>query len=149
MPHQWPQGFSSVFFSPSEFDHPELMDGNFIRELDTLRMRCGFALEITDDARTEAEHKALYKAELEKGGKYPTDSGHLYQDNILVRCVDIRPAEDTPMNRMRMLYEILRMHFQSKYFTHLGLIVETRHVHMDDTTRLKGKRPYFSIDVSR
>ena len=30
MPYDWPHGFSLEFFSPSEFDHPELMDQLFL-----------------------------------------------------------------------------------------------------------------------
>ena len=49
--YEWPGGLNLKFFGPGEFDRPELMDGGFLRELDTLRERCGFPLTITDDAR--------------------------------------------------------------------------------------------------
>ena len=64
MSYDWPQDFASEFFSPKEFDHPTLMDPSFIRDLDTLRMRCGFPVRVNDDARSQEEHEYLYRREI-------------------------------------------------------------------------------------
>lgn len=153
--YEWPQGFTASFFSPREFDHPELIDPNFVLALDRIRLRCGFPIKVNDDARTWEEHTALYADEIAAGDPFPTESAHLHDtptsDPTPVRAVDIRPAgrHDTPINRMRLLFEILRLHFIDGLFPNLGLIVETGHIHVDDCERLADSRPYLGVGVSR
>lgn len=145
MSYEWPShGITLEYFSESEFDHPELMDVTFLRDLDTLRMRCGFALKIHDDARTSAEHDALYASSSSK----PTDSAHLYMFDYPVRAVDIAPAEPTEERQLRLTYEILRFWHEGRW-PHLGLGCETAHWHIDDTPRLAARRPAYWVDVSK
>ena len=166
MAHEWPQGFTSEFFSPREFDHPELMDPSFIGDLDTVRMRCGFPVDITDDARTREELEALYAEEILKdqeagqpyGWSWPEDSAHAVgEGGELVRCVDCKPSLPKPgdgsnlsleRRQLKLNHELGRMHDEGRW-PKLGLGVETAHWHADDTPRLGPKRPAFWVAVSR
>jgi len=155
--HDWPQGFSLQFFSPSEFDRPELMDPTFLQDLDRLRMRCGFPLKVTDDARNQEDLNRIYAREIAKGQDYPRDSAHLHTGDTLVRAVDVKPAiprsndgSDLSLEEreLELSYEILRLWKDGKW-PKLGLGIETGHWHIDDTPRLAGKRPAFWVSVSR
>jgi len=160
MAHPWPQGFESEFFSPDEFDHPDLMDPGYIKNLDMLRMRCGFAVRINDDARTRAELEHLYRKEIAKGQKWPSDSAHAGEDEHgeplpqAVRASDIEPVPGSHPTltyeemELELLYQILRM-WKEGHWPKLGLGVETGHLHVDDTPRLGAKRPAFWVAVSR
>ena len=156
MPYDWPHGFSLEFFSPSEFDHPELMDQLFLKDLDRLRMRCGFPLKINDDARTQEDLERIYAKEIAKGQSYPKPSSHLHLTSP-VRAVDIEPSIPHPGDgseltleerELELSYQILLMWKQGKW-AHLGLGMETGHWHIDDTPRLAEKRPAFWVAVSR
>lgn len=139
-------------FAPWEFDHPELMDGAFLRDLDELRERCGFPLRVNDDARTQSEHEALYAAEIESGQPYPSDSPHLAQGDVKVRAVDLKPlaTDDVSLEsaQLTLTYEILRMWREGRWDM-IGLGLESAHWHVDDTPRLMDKRPAFWVAVSR
>jgi hypothetical protein len=158
MSYRWPvQRISLEHFSPAEFDHHELMDPDFLKDLDTLRMRCGFPIDITDDARTTAEHERLYEREIAKGQHYPKESPHLSLDKILVRCADMKPTAPSPKDgcvlsleerELRFTYEVLRLHLEGRW-KYLGLGIETKHWHVDDTPRLGSKRPAFWVAASR
>ena len=156
MPYDWPHGFSLEFFSPSEFDHPELMDQLFLKDLDRLRMRCGFPLKINDDARTQEDLERIYAKEIAKGQSDPKTSSHLHLTSP-VRAVDIEPSIPHPGDgseltleerELELSYQILLMWKQGKW-AHLGLGMETGHWHIDDTPRLAEKRPAFWVAVSR
>ena len=156
MPYDWPHGFSLEFFSPSEFDHPELMDQLFLKDLDRLRMRCGFPLKINDDARTQEDLERIYAKEIAKGQSYPKTSSHLHLTSP-VRAVDIEPSIPHPGDgseltleerELELSYQILLMWKQGKW-AHLGLGMETGHWHIYDTPRLAEKRPAFWVAVSR
>ena len=156
MPYDWPHGFSLEFFSPSEFDHPELMDQLFLKDLARLRMRCGFPLKINDDARTQEDLERIYAKEIAKGQSYPKTSSHLHLTSP-VRAVDIEPSIPHPGDgseltleerELELSYQILLMWKQGKW-AHLGLGMETGHWHIDDTPRLAEKRPAFWVAVSR
>ena len=157
MAHSWPGGFSLQFFSPSEFDHPDLMDPPFLQDLDRLRMRCGFALKITDDARDQSDLDRIYAREIAKGIAYPTTSAHLHIDNTLVRSVDLKPAtpragDGCDLNleerELELTHQILKL-WDDNVWNHLGLGIETAHWHIDDTPRLGERRPAFWVAVSR
>jgi len=153
----WPQGFETRFFDVREFDHPELMDPNFIKDLDLLRERCGFGIKILDDARTESDLRRLYKREIELGLPWPKDSAHLFIHNQLVRAVDFRPLYPTIGDGCDLPYEgrelilvseIIRM-YKDRTWINLGLIVETKHIHVDDCPRIASRRPLLSTGESR
>lgn len=155
--HQWPGGFKLKFFSPDEFDRPELMDKDFLHELDTLRERCGFPLTINDDARNTEDLERIYAREIAKGKSYPKTSSHLLMDNIAVRAVDIEPAvprasdgSDLSLEQreLELSYQILRL-WKKGVWPKLGFGIETGHWHVDDTPRLGSKRPAFWVAVSR
>lgn len=157
MAHEWPQGFTSDFFSPKEFDHPELMDPGFIGDLDFLRMRCGFPLHVNDDARSTEEHEHLYRKEIAKGESYPTESAHLWMEEFPVRASDLEPSVPRQNDgcslslderELKLTYEITRMHEEGRWPS-LGLGIETAHWHVDDTPRLGDRRPKFWVAVSR
>tara|TARA_B100000749_G_scaffold198609_1_gene154676 strand:+ start:74 stop:547 length:474 start_codon:yes stop_codon:yes gene_type:complete len=157
MAHDWPQGFSLQFFSPAEFDRPELMDPTFLQDLDRLRMRCGFPLKITDDARNQEDLNRIYAREIAKGLSYPTTSAHLHIDSTLVRSVDIKPAVPRPGDgsdltleerELEISYQVLRL-WKDGQWPKLGFGIETGHWHIDDTPRLADKRPAFWVAVSR
>lgn len=155
MAYEWTdQGITLEHFSPSEFDRPNLMDPSFLRDLDTLRMRCGFGLKINDDARNDDDLKRIYAREIAKGQSYPKDSAHLYKEEAKVRAADLEPIPGTGNGmtleemELRLTYEILRMWKEGKW-PHLGLGIETAHWHVDDTPRLGAKRPAFWVAVSR
>ena len=156
MAYDWPQGFGLQFFSPSEFDHPELMDPLFLQDIARLRMRCGFPLKINDDARTQEDLERIYAKEIAKGQSYPKTSSHLHLTSP-VRAVDIEPSIPHPGDgseltleerELELSYQILLMWKQGKW-AHLGLGMETGHWHIDDTPRLAEKRPAFWVAVSR
>ena len=118
MAYDWPAGFTLEFFGPSEFDHPDLMDPTFLQDLDRLRMRCGFPLKITDDARNQQDLNRIYAREIAKGQSYPTTSSHLHVDNTLVRSVDLKPAvprvgdgSDLPLEEreLELTYQVLQL----------------------------------------
>jgi hypothetical protein len=155
--HDWPQGFSLQFFAPSEFDRPELMDPTFLQDLDRLRMRCGFPLKITDDARNQEDLDRIYAREIAKNLPYPTTSSHLHIGDTLVRAVDIKPAiphsnDTSDLNleerELELTHQILKL-WDDGQWQHLGLGIETGHFHIDDTPRLGAKRPAFWVAVSR
>ena len=157
MAHEWPQGFSLQFFSSSEFDRPELMDPTFLQDLDRLRMRCGFPLKITDDARNQEDLNRIYARELAKGQSYPTTSAHLHINNTLVRSVDLKPAvpsedDGSPLTleerELELSYQVLKL-WKDGQWPKLGFGIETGHWHIDDTPRLANKRPAFWVAVSR
>ncbi len=157
MSHEWPQGFRAEFFSPREFKHPDLMDPNWIRDLDTVRMRCGFPLKVNSGARTLEEHEYLYRKEIAKGLPYPADSSHLFDEDNPVRASDLEPSppkEDDgcdltlDQRELALLTQVLRMHNDGRW-PWLGLICETGHFHIDDTPRLKDRRPYYGVGISR
>jgi len=157
MAHDWPGGFSLQFFGPSEFDHPDLMDPTFLQDLDRLRMRCGFPLTITDDARDQEDLDRIYAREIAKGLSYPTTSAHLHIDNTLVRSVDLKPATpragdgsglDLEERELVLTFQVLKL-WDDNQWQHLGLGIETGHWHIDDTPRLGAKRPAFWVAVSR
>lgn len=161
--YEWPptsqvsSGFKLNFFSPSEFDRPELMDPGFLHELDTLRERCGFPLTINDDARNTEDLERIYAREIAKGQSYPKTSSHLATHGILVRAVDLEPTlprpndgSDLPLEQreIELSYQILRM-WKKGVWPNLGIGIETGHWHVDDTPRLGLKRPAFWVAVSR
>lgn len=166
MSYRWePQGIDLEHFSPKEFDRPELMDGGFLKELDTVRMRCGFPLRVTDDARNQEDLERIYAAEIAMGKDYPKESAHLYKrgpiqanrDAVPVRAVDIKPAPPKaddgcaltyPERCLELDYQILRMWKEGKW-KHLGLGYETAHNHVDDTPRLGLRRPARWVQPSR
>ena len=157
MAHDWPGGFSLQFFGPSEFDHPDLMDPTFLQDLDRLRMRCGFPLTITDDARDQEDLDRIYAREIAKGLSYPTTSAHLHIDNTLVRSVDLKPATpragdgsglDLEERELVLTFQVLKL-WDDGQWQHLGLGIETGHWHVDDTPRLGERRPAFWVAVSR
>ena len=157
MAHDWPGGFTLQFFSPSEFDRPELMDPTFLQDLDRLRMRCGFPLKITDDARNQDDLNRIYAREIAKGQGYPTTSSHLYLGGLLVRAVDIKPAIPNSYDgsgltleerELELTHQVLKL-WDEAVWPHLGLGIETGHWHVDDTPRLGSKRPAFWVAVSR
>ena len=156
MSYDWPQGFTSEFFSPKEFDHPDLMDPGYIRDLDTIRMRCGFPITVNDDARTRAELEHIYRREISKGEPYPQDSSHL-EDELGVRASDIEPTPPRPEDgcdltlnerELELLYQILRMWKEGRWPA-LGLGCETGHTHTDDSPRLGSRRPSYWVAASR
>ena len=145
------------YFGPTEFDRPELMDRDFLRELDRLRERCGFPLRINDDARNTEYLERIYAKEIAKGESYPKTSSHLHMDDTLVRAVDVEPAlpksgdgSDLPLEQreLELTYQILHMWKEGRW-PRLGLGIETGHWHIDDTPRLGSKRPAFWVAVSR
>ena len=155
--YEWPGGFRLQYFGPTEFDRPELMDRDFLRELDRLRERCGFPLTINDDARNTEDLERIYAKEIAKGEGYPKPSSHLHMDDTLVRAVDIEPAlpksgdgSDLPLEQreLELTYQILHMWKEGRW-PRLGLGIETGHWHIDDTPRLGSKRPAFWVAVSR
>jgi len=155
--YEWPGGFRLQYFGPTEFDRPELMDADFLRELDRLRERCGFPLRINDDARNTEDLERIYAKEIAKGESYPKTSSHLHMDDTLVRAVDVEPAlpksgdgSDLPLEQreMELTYQILHMWKEGRW-PRLGLGIETGHWHIDDTPRLGSKRPAFWVAVSR
>tara|TARA_R100001594_G_scaffold12687_1_gene27992 strand:- start:3398 stop:3889 length:492 start_codon:yes stop_codon:yes gene_type:complete len=163
MGHKWKKeeghhdGFELKHFAPHEFDHPQLMDADFMENLDTLRETCGFPLRINDDARTDADMKRIYRKEIAKGQDYPTSSAHLQIGDNLVRAVDIEPAVPVPGDgssltleerELELIYQILRM-YKLGFWPDLGLGLETGHIHIDDTPRLAHKRPAFWVAVSK
>ncbi len=166
MSYKWKwQGIELDYFSPREFDHPELMDGDFLLDADELRRRCGFPLTVNDDARTQEDLERIYAKEIAKGQSYPTDSAHLFVDGedaedgnpIPVRALDLEPSvprdgdgsELTLDEReLDLLYEIGRMRKEGRW-PKLGLGIETGHFHVDDTPRLGLRRPNFWVAVSR
>ena len=157
MAHDWPGGFSLQCFAPSEFDRPELMDPTFLQDLDRLRMRCGFPLKITDDARNQEDLNRIYAREIAKGQPYPTTSSHLHLGDILVRSVDIKPAIPNSNDgsalsleerELELSYQVLRL-WKGGRWPKLGFGIETGHFHIDDTPRLGAKRPAFWVAVSR
>lgn len=146
--NEWPQGFESRFFHPNEFDHPELMDPAFIEQLDILRGRCGFGIKITDDARTQEELEYLYRRDIESGKSWPKDSAHLYIKGSPVRAVDLRPSKPSESSDLILVHEITKMYLD-KTWMYLGLIVESKHFHIDDCPKLKDRRPLLTIGESR
>jgi len=135
VPFEWPDGSELEYFSPLEFDHPELMDMSFMRDLDRLRMRCGFAITITDDARLPHDMARLY------GSNWP-DSAHLYQPasddhpEYLVRAVDLKPASaqtkaEREAKEMEIAYQALTFWKEDRWPA-FQLEVATRHLHLDD-----------------
>ncbi len=153
------QGITIQHFGPDEFDHPDLMDGGFLSEMDTVRMRCGFPIKINDDARTREDLERIYAKEIARGQHYPTDSAHVYdeEDDVLVRSVDWEPAlpadgdgSDLTLEEreLDMDYQILRM-WKEGVWKHIGVGYETGHNHTDDTPRLGARRPARWVAVSR
>ena len=68
MPYTWSDPEVVLqFFAEREFTHPELMDPDFLGDLDKLRMRCGFPLTITNDARSQQDLERIYAEEIAKG----------------------------------------------------------------------------------
>lgn len=158
MSYYWPdQDITLEHFGPHEFDHPKLMDTGYLQELDTLRMRCGFPLDIDDDARTEDEHRRLYAHKIAAGKPWPQDSAHLYKEGQPVRATDLKPTPPHPDDgckltieerQIRLTYEITRMHVEGRWKS-LGLGCETSHWHVDDTPRLGNKRPAYWVAESK
>ena len=151
MPYIWTEpAITLQFFSPSEFKHPTLMDPRFLKDLDKLRMHCGFPLTITNDARSQKDLERIYAVEIAKGQDYPTDSAHLYIPPELVRAVDLKPAiaDDLEERQLELTFQILRLRDDGTW-PNLGLGIETAHWHIDDTPRLEGKRPAFWVAVSK
>ena len=151
MPYKWKDpDITLQFFSPREFTHASLMDPDFLKDLDTLRMRCGFPLTITNDARSQKDLERIYAVEIAKGQSYPKDSAHLYIPPTLVRAVDLKPvvADDLEERQLELTFQILVMRDDGTW-RHLGLGIETAHWHIDDTPRLAEKRPAFWVAVSK
>ena len=155
--YEWPGGLRLKFFGPGEFDRPELMDEDFLRELDTLRERCGFPLTITDDARNQEDLDRIYAREIAKSLPYPTTSAHLHLDDTPVRSVDLKPTpprsgDGSDLNleqrELELTHQILTL-WDDAVWPRLGLGIETAHWHIDDTPRLGAKRPAFWVAVSR
>ena len=139
MSYLWPQGAEIEFFSPLEFDHPELMDMLFVSDLARLRMRCGVAITITDDARLPHDMERLYGPR----ERWP-DSAHLYKPDshehgeYLVRAVDCKPAsaatkQEREEKEMEMAYQALTFWKEGRW-EQCQLEVATRHLHFDDYT---------------
>ncbi len=151
MPYTWTEPDVVLqFFAEREFTHPALMDPDFLGDLDTLRMRCGFGLTVTNDARSQKDLERIYAVEIAKGQPYPTDSAHLYIAPTLVRAVDLKPAiaNDLEERQLELTHQILVMRDDGTW-PNLGLGIETAHWHIDDTPRLGAKRPAFWVAVSK
>lgn len=147
------------FFKEREFKRPELLDPEWLRELDELRGRFGHKIIVVSDVRTVNEQAALYDKEvqteidrgLRRGTLWPMDGPHVFINDTLVRCADVKvvgvkisPAE----TKIRFNNAVTSM-FLDGTWAHLGFGVETQHFHIDDTPRLKVRRPAFWVDVSR
>lgn len=70
------QAATLLYFKPSEWKHPELVDFDFAKWLDVVRLYCRVPLTLTSDGRTAAENAAA--------GGSPTSL------HLLGRAVDIR-----------------------------------------------------------
>lgn len=155
MSYHWPaQDIDLEYFSPDEFNHPELLEVTFLRDLDTLRMRCGFPLRVTSDGRTLEELENLYAKEIAKGLPWPAESSHVALDGHLVRACDLKPvwtkgaARTLDEMELELTYQVLKLWKEGRW-PHLGLGIETGHWHVDDTPRLGSKRPSFWVAISR
>lgn len=143
--HHWPwQGLTLRYFSPSEYDHPELMDPAFLKIIDEWRERCGFGIVVIDDARTKEEHEALYRAEIQ-AGKQPPNSAHLRG-----RALDCRPVAPSRERLLIMVGEAIQMWREGRW-PHLGLEIATHHIHVDSDPELAalGVRPHIWAGVSK
>ena len=157
--HQWgpPEtGFTLKHFGPGEFKYPTLMDEGFLQDLDDLREGCGFPLTITDSARTQKDLERIYAREIARGESYPTDSAHLFTKGNPVRAVDLKPAIPKPGDgsgldleerELELTYQIMLM--WKGVWDNCGVGIETAHWHIDDCTRLSGRRPAFWVAVSK
>lgn len=96
------------YFNRDEFDYPDEMNPQLLRQLDTARRLAGVPFVITDDFRTSEENEALGGAK---------DSPHLYG-----AAVDIRVRGSR--QRFKILSGLLRAGFNR-----LG--VYDRHIHVD------------------
>lgn len=143
--HKWPwQKIELRYFSPLEFDHPEVMDADFLLIIDEWRDRCGFPIKVLDDGRTESEHLALYRRVIEAGGKAP-NSSHLR--GCAIDCRPLRPSEARELTMVGVAYQM----WQEGRWPHLGVEVATRHLHFDSDPHLArdGRRPVLFAAVSR
>lgn len=140
---EW-QDIELRYFHPREFDHPEMMAPAFLQRLDELRHRCGFAIIILDDGRTKAEHDRLYRAEIARGGHVP-DSAHLRGC-----AADLRPATPSETSEIQLVHEATGM-FVDGSWPGLGLLIETRHFHIDHDPHLidTNRRPFVAPGISR
>lgn len=145
MTYRWEwQDLELRYFHPREFDHPAQMNRDFLLRLDELRHRCGFAIVILDDARTKAEHDRLYRAEIARG-ESPPDSSHLRGC-----AVDCRPATPSERSEIQLVNVATGMYLEGEW-PGLGLLIETRHFHLDSDPHLiqTNRRPYIAPGVSR
>ncbi len=159
MARKWPGGYTLAYWHPSEFKYPELMDPEWMHQIDMLRERCGFPLRNNSDGRTLKDLERIYAKEIAKGQDYPKESSHLFIGDVRVRANDIEPSipksgDGCKLNleerELKLLLEILKM-WEEGIWKNLGLGLETGHTHIDDTQRLrdKGRRPAHWVAVSK
>ncbi len=149
--HNWQHihsGLELEYFGPGEFRHPGMMDPKFLIQLDRLRAEFTYPIHINSDARSLAKQEKLYRKEIAAGQPWPKESAHLFIKNTLVRCVDIEPVVESESQEIRLVHLITKRHLDGTW-PYLCLLIETGHFHLDDTPRLKHKRPYIAPGVSR
>lgn len=125
------------WFDEREFDHPDEMDPDFLRLLDTLRERCGFPILLTNDYRTESDMERIYGPDRSEWANSPHQRG---------LAVDCQPIPNTSKKRMRLVFEALHL-WRSGSWPNLGIEIATRHIHLDADTELR--RPHLWIGVSK
>lgn len=124
------------FFSPNEFDHPEMMNGSFLLGLDRWRALCGFPIYITGDGRTEEEHRRLYTPNPAPDSAHPKGL-----------AVDCKLPQEGKKRLLMMKYAIQL--YEENVWPYLGLEVATRHIHVENYRNPAFDRPTVWAGVSK
>lgn len=133
---QW-QDIELRHFRPAEFDHPELMDADFLLTVDEWRARHQHPFGITGDGRTDQEHRNIYAPDPAPVSAHPEGL-----------AIDGQPVHDTGEARWDLLLTAWEMHEEGLWL-HLGVEVATRHFHLENFDHPRFDRPTVWGGVSK
>lgn len=152
MAHTWPQGVTLDYHRPDELaeigGHPELVDPDLLLYVDELRGRLGFPFTFTSAVRTEADLIRIYGSL-----SAASDSPHQVRDDGWGHALDVQPYGDLGFREFHhRKAEIWVVAYQMGPYREgtwerQGLEMGTRHVHLDNDTKLN--RPYYWGGKSR
>lgn len=140
--HDWEwQGIQLDHFSPREFKHPEMMDRDLLLQVDALRRRCGFALHVTSDGRSEADIEAIYGDDQSEWPGWLREVGSPHQRG---HAIDFVPAADDKQTRDERRAKVFSEAFQMwemGLWPRCGIEFADHHIHVDNDVKLR--RPHF------
>lgn len=136
--YDWPwQEIQLRWFAPEEFNHPELMDKDFLLAVDEVRDRYRKPLMVNNDARTPEEHRQIYHPSEPPVSAHPEG-----------KAIDFSLSNMHGHDRVRLIHVITKLHYEG-HLPFLGLEIATAHIHLENFDNPNFDRPTVWAGVSK